>query len=116
MRYTSRIAVSRSARSIASSALDANAGHSRLKRCRALLRVLDPERPPTSDQAREFRWQYRALRERVHLYSERLEALEDSSHCHEHDLHKAETAIELSLEYFKNALSPDRGLDDDDES
>jgi len=114
MPYSSRVEAISHARSIASSALDASAGHQRLRQCRALLRALDPERPPSTEQAREFRWQYRALLERVHLYSERLEVVDKSLQRHDLALQKAETALELSLQYFRTALAPDFGLDDDD--
>ena len=64
----------RTARKLAGSAANSSRGPTRLTRCRALLARLDPERPPPYVHAKEFRWQYRALRERVHLYSERLAA------------------------------------------
>jgi hypothetical protein len=113
MRYFSKIAELVEARRIAHSALQAASGQTRLQRCRALLDELDPDRPPTAAQAREFHWQYRALRERVHLYSERLDAVGAAERAFDYRLRKTETAIELSLQYFRDALTSCRGLDDD---
>jgi hypothetical protein len=113
MRYTSRARQHRTARDIAGAAMSANRAQLRLQRCRALLGELDPDRPPTTAQAREFRWQYRALRERVHLYSQCLEAIPNASPADDYAMRKAETALELSLQYFRNVLTPRHGSDDD---
>jgi hypothetical protein len=114
MRFSSRIAANADARRITLSALASDARSLRLKRCRALLKVLDPELPPTADQAREFRWQYRALLERVQMYAERLDTVEESLQGYDHTLQKAETALELSLRYFNHALNFAAGFADDD--
>jgi len=113
MRYSARTTVYRNARNLAGSAIDSARGHLRLEQCRALLRELDPDKPPTAAHAREFQWQYRALRERVHLYSERLAAVGDPGGSCDYNLRKAETAIELSLRYFCDVLAPSRKPDDD---
>ena len=112
MSYTSRTAEHRNARDIAGSAIDSSRRRVRLKRCRALLRELDPARPPPLVRAREFHWQYRALRERVHLYSERLRAATDPETASDQDLLKTEMAIESSLRYFCDVLEPRSGADD----
>jgi hypothetical protein len=121
MRYTSKIIAHSNANSIARAALAADESRARLGRCRELLEQLDPHRPPTAAQAREFRFQYRALRERVYLYSERLDALDAldaSRRRYDHVLQKAETALELSLQYFRDVLTLEQRLngdsDDDD--
>jgi hypothetical protein len=106
MSYTSRTIVHRNARDIAGSAIDSSRRRVRLKRCRALLRELDPDRPPAAVQAREFHWQYRALRERVHLYSEHLEAVEDPEGASDYGLLKTEMAVKSSLRYFCEVLEP----------
>ena len=71
-----------------------------------ILRRLNPELPPRTTTAREFRWQYRALRERIHVYSECLEKTPDSAGPQEPALAKAELAIDLSLNYFQDVLAP----------
>lgn len=119
MPYTAKIDSISNAREIAVSALATDAAHLRLSRCRALLSKLDPDSPPPAAQPREFRWQYRALLERVHLYSECIEAVDDPLRSSDYALRKAETAVELSLQYFRNVLTLSRsldgdGLDDDD--
>jgi len=78
-----------------------------------ILRRLDPEHPPRTTTAREYRWQYRALRERVQVYSDRLENAPDPVSAQETALMKAELAIDLSLNYFQDVLSPKS--EDDDE-
>jgi hypothetical protein len=78
-----------------------------------ILRKLDPEHPPRSTTRREFRWQYRALRERIHAYAERLENTPAPATAQEPALVKAELAIDLSLNYFQDVLSP--RTEDDDE-
>jgi hypothetical protein len=113
MRYTSRLAAAAAASNIARAALDADDRRSRLLRCHALLSQLDPDRPPVATQAREFRWQYRALRERVQLYAERLTVVEAAYRSYDGALQKAEAAIELSLQYFCDVLDTGRDLDDD---
>jgi hypothetical protein len=107
----------RTARKLAGSAANSSRGPARVTRCRALLARLDPDRPPPYVHAGEFRWQYRALRERVHLYSERLAATTDPIAAPDSRLLKAEFAIELSLQYFQDVLTPQReiaGCDDDE--
>lgn len=99
---------------IAGSAIKTTQRNGRLQRCRALLRELDPNKPPAKVHAREFHWQYRALRERVHLFSERLSSVEDQERASDYRLEKAEVAIDLSLRYFHEALQPERQLDDED--
>jgi hypothetical protein len=116
MSYTSRTTEHRNARHIAGSAIDSSRRRLRLKRCRALLRELDPEKPPAAVHAREFRWQYRALRERVHLYSERLEAAKDPEGASDYGLLKTEMAVKSSLRYFCEVLEPKRRFEDDDGS
>jgi len=78
----------------------------RLQQCRELIREIDPNKPPSAVQAREFDWQYRALRERVHLYSEQLEAANDPEASSDYWLRKTEMAVELSLRYFHDVLTP----------
>lgn len=114
MRYTSRTTEHRNARHIAGSAIDSSRRRVRLKRCRALLRELDPEKPPVTARAREFQWQYRALRERVHLYSERLEAARDPEGASDYGLLKTEMAVKSSLRYFCEVLEPEPRPEDDD--
>lgn len=107
--------MSSSARKLAGSAANSSRGALRLTRCRALLARLDPERPPPYVHAKEFRWQYRALRERVHLYSERLAAARDPVHAPDSRLLKAEFAIELSLQYFQDVFTPQREVEESEE-
>jgi hypothetical protein len=116
MRYFSRATTHRNARALAGSAIDAAQGHIRLQRCRALLRELDPDKAPVSAQAREFKWQYRALRERVHLYSERLAAIDQGRHVPDSALRKAEMALDLSLRYFCDVLTPKHQLEAEESS
>jgi hypothetical protein len=111
--------VNKTARKLAGSAASTARGHDRLKRCRELLERLDPDRPPAYVHAKEFGWQYRALRERVHLYSERLAAAGDSVKAPAEGMLKAEIAIELSLRYFQDVFTPQREieeLEDDEDS
>jgi hypothetical protein len=114
MRYTTRTAEHRNARHIAGSAIDSSRRRVRLKRCHALLRELDPEKPPATVRAREFHWHYRALRERVHLYSERLAAVKDPEGASDYRLLKTEMAVKSSLRYFCEVLEPEPRPDDDD--
>lgn len=114
MRYSSRVTAYRNARDLAGSAIDASQGHVRLQRCRALLRELDPDRPPVSAQSREFKWQYRALRERVYLYSERLAEIDRGQHVTDSALRKAEMALDLSLRYFCDILTPRQQIEADE--
>lgn len=106
MRYVSRTAVYQNARDLAGSAMQSSRRRQRLQRCRELLREIDPNKPPSAVHAREFDWQYRALRERVHLYSERLEAANDAEASSDYRLRKTELAVELSLRYFHDVLTP----------
>jgi hypothetical protein len=85
----------------------------RLKRCRELLRKLDPNRPPVTTQSSEFRWQYLALRERVHVYSEWLSTVDESAIESGNAIYKAENAVVRSLHYFCEALQ-ERQPDDED--
>lgn len=64
--------------------------------------------------AREFHWQYRALRERVHLYSERLAAAEDPEGASDYRLLKTEMAVKSSLRYFCEVLEPEPRSEDED--
>lgn len=80
--------------------------HLRLSRCYQLLDGLNPDRPPATVRRKEFRWQYRALLERVQLYSERLAAAENPVDSPDPALQRAEFAIELSLRYFHDVLTP----------
>lgn len=113
MSYTSRTILHRNARYIAGSAIESSRRRVRLKRCRALLKELDPDRPPAAVQGREFRWQYRALRERVYLYSERLEAAKDPEGASDYGLLKTEMAVKSSLRYFCEVLEPEPRPEDD---
>ena len=78
----------------------------KLDYCRALLAEMDPQHPPHTAQAREFSWQYRALRERVAVYSACLEAAPDRARASQRALEKAQFAIDLSLQYFHDVLKP----------
>jgi hypothetical protein len=115
MSYTSRSADHLKARKIVSAAIDSRQRHWRLQRCRALLDQLDPNEPPVSAQAREYRWQYRALRERLHLFSERLETTENPERSSDHRLEQVEAAIELSLQYFNDVLAHTRPKKDSED-
>ena len=89
-------------------------GYIKLRYCRVLLSDLDPRRPPTAAQAREFQWQYRALSERVDVLSERLAATSrEPSEPLDESLRKAEAAVDLSLQYFHDVLSDGDGDGDD---
>jgi hypothetical protein len=114
MSFSSKSAELQKARSIVGSAIQAKQRRGRLQRCRALLRELDPNNPPAMVHAREFSWQYRALRERVHMFSERLSSVDDQERVSDYRLEKAEVAIALSLRYFHDALQDERQHDDDD--
>lgn len=82
-------------------------GHAKLRFCRALLSRLDPARPPATTKPKEFRWQYRALSERVDVFAERLEKTPAHPGAHEETaLQRAEYAIDLSLLYFQDVLAP----------
>jgi hypothetical protein len=86
----------------------------RLRRGRALLKVLDPARPPALVRPREFQWQYRALRERVHVYSELLDDGAAAASLATHSaIERAEAAVNLSLQYFDDVLAPKSDADDD---
>jgi hypothetical protein len=99
---------------LAGIAMNAASGEFRVHRCRALLQVLDPDHPPASVNGREFRWQYRALLERVRVYSERLERAQASSGLTDLRLQRTEAAIDLSLRYFRDVLTPDEDPEDDE--
>ena len=86
--------------------MSASRGFALLKRCRALLREISPEEPPATAKHREFEWQCRALRERVHLYSCKLADVAERGSWGDPELLKIELAIERSLRYFHNVLSP----------
>jgi hypothetical protein len=85
----------------------------RLRRCRALLKVLDPDRPPALVRPREFQWQYRALRERAYRYSELLDGRADVGFARHSALERAEAAVNLSLQYFDDVLAPKSDADDE---
>lgn len=86
----------------------------RLRRGRALLKVLDPNRPPALVRPREFQWQYRALRERVYVYSELLDdGSTESTLAGFSALERAEAAVNLSLQYFDDVLAPKSDADDE---
>ena len=106
MPYTSRSIAHRNARDIAGAAMAASRGFVLLKRCRALLGEIDPDKPPVSATPREFRWQCRALRERVYHYSRKLAAVGEREHYADRELLRMEHAIERSLRYFHDVLSP----------
>lgn len=74
--------------------------------CRGLLNDLDPKKPPLDANSKEFRWQYRALQERVSVYSECLAELVGSPQSQPEDLRKATAALNLSLDYFEDVLAP----------
>jgi hypothetical protein len=114
MSYHSRLTAHRNARHIAGSAIESSRRRIRLQRCRALLRELDPERPPTAVHAREFQWQYRALRERVYVYSERLAAARDPEAASDYGLLKTEMAVKSSLRYFCEVLEPEPNPEEDE--
>lgn len=99
---------------LAGIAMNAASGEFRVHRCRALLQVLDPEHPPPRVNAREFRWQYRALLERVRVYSERLERAQASRGVPDLRLQRTEAAIDLSLRYFRDVLTPDEDPEEDE--
>lgn len=113
MNYSSRAAAFQRAREITSSAISTKRRGSRLLRCRALLRELDPNHPPARVHPREFSWQYRALRERVHVFSEKLSSVNEKEPVADQQLYRAEAAIELSLNFFHDALTP-AGTPDDE--
>ena len=81
-------------------------GRAKLRICRVLLNRLDPDRPPATTKAKEFRWQYRALSERVDVYAERLRTAQEAEDPVEPALQRAEYAIDLSLLYFRDVLAP----------
>jgi hypothetical protein len=85
----------------------------RLTRCRQLLDRLNPDRPPPTVRVREFRWQCRALRERTHLYAERLAKSGDPDKAVDSKLQRAEFAVDLSLRYFQDVLTPKSDSDDE---
>jgi len=114
MSYHSRLTAHRNARHIAGFAIDSSRRRVRLQRCHALLRELDPDRPPTAVHAREFQWQYRALRERVYLYSERLAAARDPEGASDYGLLKTEMVVKSSLRYFCEVLEAAPDAEDDD--
>jgi len=55
---------------------------------------------------REFQWQYRALRERVSVLAECLDETARPPGQAKTELRRAETAIDISLQYFENVLNP----------
>jgi len=116
MSYYPRFAEHLTALNIADAALETSTRARRLRRCRELLSHLDPDKPPSPSQAREFNWQYRAFRERVYLYSARLEAVRNADHVTDEAIRKTDWAIELSLRYFRNVLKTPLQRDSEDEN
>ena len=78
----------------------------KLEICRELLQRLDPDRPPLEATPREYDWQLRALRERLHVYEQRLRSAPEDKQASSLGLHKAEMAIDLSLRFFEDVLTP----------
>lgn len=77
-----------------------------LSRCDTLLESLDPRCPPQRATQKEFRWQYRALKERIEVYRQVLSSADRHSAASTASLQKAETALVLSLQYFNSVLKP----------
>lgn len=92
---------------------DRGSAQPRLNRCQQLLNKLDPDRPPPDVQPKEFRWQYLALRERVHVYTQCLADADGPPHQPDSALVKAEFAIGMSLRYFHDAFSQKHDVEDD---
>jgi hypothetical protein len=89
-----------------------------LSRCRRLSSRLRPNLPPEGSSAGEFAWQCRALAERVRSYeallgdSEEFAAL-PAAHV-EYRLQRLETALHVSLEYFRRVFLDFPSESDDD--
>lgn len=90
-----------------------------LERCRILERELNPGQVPFGANQREFAWQYRAFRERLHEYERLIDRLGELPDLKpgdtEHRLMRVERAIHVSLEYFQNAFERSRQGEEDDE-
>ena len=89
-----------------------------LSRCQRLSSRLRPNLPPEGSSASEFAWQCRALAERVRSYeallgdSEEFAAL-SAAHI-EYRLQRLETALNVSLEYFRRVFLDFPSDNDDD--
>lgn len=89
-----------------------------LSRCQRLSRRLHPTLPPEGSSASEFAWQCRALAERVQTYEALLGGSEEfatlpAAHL-ESRLQRLETALNVSLDYFRRAFL-DLPAESDDE-
>lgn len=89
-----------------------------LSRCQRLSRRLRPNLPPEGSSASEFAWQCRALAERVQTYQALLGGSEEfaalpAAHL-EYRLQRLETALNVSLDYFRRVYLdlPAEGDDD----
>ena len=76
-----------------------------LERCRALLRDLEPDRPPCRAERDEYRWQYEALLERTDRYAALVARPLAPAERIESNVRRAELALEVSLEYFERLLA-----------
>ena len=76
-----------------------------LERCRALLRDLEPDRPPCRAERDEYRWQYEALLERTDRYAALVARPLAPAQRIESNVRRAELALEVSLEYFERLLA-----------
>ena len=79
-----------------------------LNRCQRLSSRLRPNLPPEGSSASEFAWQCRALAERVQSYEALLGGSEEfatlpAAH-REYRLQRLETALNVSLEYFRRVF------------
>lgn len=68
---------------------------------------LDPTCPPRNSLPKVFRWQYRALCERVAVYEQCLSSEKEPDDRSDPALQRAELALDNSLHYFKTVLAPD---------
>lgn len=89
-----------------------------LTRCQRLSRRLRPNLPPEGSSASEFAWQCRALAERVQTYQALLGGSEEfavlpAAHL-EYRLQRLETALNVSLEYFRRVFLDLPSESDDD--
>lgn len=79
-----------------------------LSRCQRLSRRLRPNLPPEGSSANEFAWQCRALAERVQTYEALLSGGEEAAVLAapqlEYRLQRLETALNVSLEYFRRVF------------
>lgn len=89
-----------------------------LSRCQRLSRRLRPNLPPEGSSASEFAWQCRALAERVQSYEALLGGSEEfaalpAAHL-EYRLQRLETALNVSLDYFRRVFLDFPSENDDD--